>query len=64
MKGKRKTPKREETISHLQIIHTWTSFAVEHEMTLGWMQLDHIAQWTLDAVKMLKEDANMEDDGK
>lgn len=64
MRGKRKRPRREDVISHLQIIHTWASFAVEHEMTLSWMNLNHIAQWSLDAVELLKEDANMEDDGK
>lgn len=65
MKGKRQRPTRETVISHLQIIHTWASFAKEHpDYVLGWMQLDHIEQWTLDAVEMLKEDANMEDDGK
>lgn len=64
MKGKRQKPKRKDIISHLQIIHTWASFAVEHDMTLGWMQLDHIAQWTLDAVELLNEDERMEDDGK
>lgn len=64
MKGKRKRPRREDIISHLQIIHTWASFAVEHEMSLSLMNLDHIAQWSLDAVEMLKEDERMEDDGK
>ena len=64
MKGKRKTPKREETISHLQIIHTWADFAVEHGYNLGWMQLEHIATWVMDAVELLKEDGKMEDDGK
>jgi len=63
MKGKRKRPRREEVISHLQIIHTWASFAMEHG-TVGVMQLDHIAQWTLDAVEMMREDERMEDDVK
>lgn len=65
MRGKRQKPKREDIISHLQVIHTWASFAIEHpDFNLGWMQLDHIAQWSLDAVKLLKEDERMEDDLK
>ena len=64
MKDKRKLPNRGDIISHLQIIHTWANFAREHDMILGWMQLDHVAEWTLDAVEMLMEDERMEDDGK
>lgn len=62
---KREKRNRENVISHLQVIHTWASFATEHpDFNLGWMQLDHIAQWTLDAVEMMREDERMEDDGK
>ena len=55
MKTKRKTPSRESIISHLAIIHTWADFALEKGYGLGWMQLEHIAEWTIDAINELKK---------
>ena len=47
---------RESTITHLQIIHTWASFARERNLQFFTEKhLEDIAQWTDDAIGMLKE---------
>lgn len=47
---------RELVITHLQIIHTWASYA--HERNLQFFtrkHLEDIAQWSDDAINLLKE---------
>ena len=47
---------RKTVISHLQIIHTWASFARERDLQFFTSKcLENIAQWTDDAIAMLKE---------
>ena len=47
---------REIVITHLQIIHTWASFAREHDLQFFTAKhLEDIAQWADDALKLLKE---------
>lgn len=47
---------RETVITHLQIIHTWASFAHERDLQFFTAKhLEDIAQWSDDAVAMLKE---------
>ena len=47
---------RETVITHLQIISTWASFAREHDLQFFTEKhLEDIAQWTKDALKLLKE---------
>jgi hypothetical protein len=49
-------PDRETVITHLQIIHTWASFAHERDLQFFTAKhLEHIAQWANDALAMLKE---------
>ncbi len=51
---------RETVITHLQIIHTWASFARERDMQFFTAKhLEDIAQWSDDALVLLKE----QDDG-
>ena len=47
---------KELVITHLQIIHTWASYA--HERNLQFFtrkHLEDIAQWSDDAINLLKE---------
>ncbi len=47
---------RETVITHLQIIHTWASFARERDLQFFTAKhLEDIAQWTADALALLKE---------
>ena len=47
---------RETVITHLQIIHTWASFARERDLQFFTAKhLEDIAKWSDDAVAMLKE---------
>lgn len=47
---------RETVITHLQIIHTWAEFALERDLQFFTPKhLEKIAQWTDDALKLLKE---------
>lgn len=47
---------RETVITHLQIIHTWASFARERDLQFfSAKHLEDIAQWTADALALLKE---------
>jgi hypothetical protein len=47
---------REKVITHLQIIHTWAEFAREHDLQFFTPRhLKDIAQWSYDAIAMLKE---------
>lgn len=47
---------RELVITHLQIIHTWAEFARERDLQFFTSKhLEDIAQWSEDAVAMLKE---------
>ena len=47
---------RETVISHLQIIHTWASFALERDLQFFTPKhLEDITQWVDDALKLLKE---------
>ena len=52
---------RELVITHLQIIHTWSEFARERDLQFFTAKhLEDIAQWSADAIAMLKEhDAEM-----
>ena len=47
---------RESVITHLQIIHTWASFARERDLQFFTAKhLEDIAQWSDDALNLLKE---------
>jgi len=47
---------RETVITHLQIIHTWAEFARERDLQFFTAKhLEDIAQWSDDAIAMLKE---------
>lgn len=49
-------PDRESVITHLQIIHTWALFARERDLQFFTPKhLEDIAQWSDDAIAMLKE---------
>jgi hypothetical protein len=56
---------REKVITHLQIIHTWASFARERDLQFFTAKhLEDIAQWTDDALELLKEqETTVERDG-
>ena len=46
----------EKVISHLQIIHTWASFALENDLSFFTMaHMERLAEWTTDTLKLLKE---------
>ena len=50
---------RETVITHLQIIHTWASFARERDLQFFTAKhLEDIAQWAYDAINLLKEDCH------
>lgn len=53
----------EEAITHLQVMHTWASFAREKELyeLFDRTVLERIEQWTGEIIRMLKAE---EDDGK
>ena len=54
-------PDRKAVISHLQIIHTWASFARERDLQFFTEKhLEKIEQWTDDTLKLLKEQDNCE----
>ena len=47
---------RESVITHLQIIHTWAEFASKRDLEFFTAKhLEDIAQWTDDAIGLLKE---------
>lgn len=47
---------RETVITHLQIIHTWAEFARERDLQFFTAKhLEDIAQWSDDALNLLKE---------
>lgn len=47
---------RETVITHLQIIHTWATFARERDLQFFTPKhLEDIAQWSDDALELLKE---------
>lgn len=47
---------RENVITHLQIIHTWAEFARERDLQFFTPKhLENIAEWTDDALELLKE---------
>ena len=47
---------REKVITHLMIIHTWAEFAREHDLQFFTAKhLENIAQWSDDALALLKE---------
>ena len=49
-------PDKETVITHLQIIHTWASFARERDLQFFTAKhLENIAEWTDDALELLKE---------
>ena len=49
-------PDRETVITHLQIIHTWASYARERDLQFFTPKhLEDIAQWADDAISLLKE---------
>lgn len=47
--------KNDDVISHLQIIHTWASFAYERGDILRLPEIHKIMEWTDDALELLKE---------
>lgn len=48
---------REKMISHLQIIHTWATFALEQdENFFNEKHMQKIAEWTKEALDLLKEE--------
>ena len=48
--------KREDIITHLQVIHTWASFAVEKGLSFDSLaEIGNIAKWTEEALEVLKE---------
>ena len=54
-------PDRESVITHLQIMHTWASFAREHDLQFFTAKhLEDIAQWSDDALALLKEQEGKE----
>ena len=49
-------PDRESVITHLMIIHTWAEFARERDLQFFTPKhLEDIAEWSADAIAMLKE---------
>jgi hypothetical protein len=47
---------RESVINHLKIIHTWAEFARERDLQFFTAKhLEDIAQWSVDALNLLKE---------
>ena len=49
-------PDRKSVITHLQIIHTWASFARERDLQFFTAKhLEDIAKWSDDAIELLKE---------
>ena len=49
-------PDRESVITHLQIIHIWAEFARERDLQFFTPKhLEDIAEWTDDALELLKE---------
>ena len=54
-------PNRETVITHLQIIRTWASFARERDLQFFTAKhLEDIAQWSDDALELLKEQEAVE----
>lgn len=55
-----KDRKREQVITHLQIIHTWASVDPKSpkEVIYSFRALEDIRDWTMDAIKMLQEDGD------
>lgn len=50
---------KELVITHLQIIHTWAEFARERDLQFFTKKhLEDIAQWSEDALALLKEQAD------
>ena len=46
----------ENVVTHLQIIHTWASFALENDLSFFTMaHMERLAEWTTDTLKLLKE---------
>ena len=53
---------RENVITHLQIIRTWSAFAREHDLQFFTAKhLEDIVQWADDALELLKEQEDMTD---
>ena len=51
----------EKIITHLQIINTWAEFARERDLQFFTAKhLDHIVQWTDDAITLLEEQEPLE----
>ena len=46
---------QKDVITHLQIIHTWVSYAREKGMVLSKQETASIEKWTADAIELLKE---------
>ena len=42
-----------DAITHLQIIHTWAEFAIEHNEAL-YTGLPHVVQWSTDAIAAIR----------
>lgn len=52
---------KELVITHLQIIHTWAEFARERDLQFFTAKhLEDIAQWSEDAINLLKEQEAVE----
>ena len=57
-------PDKENVVTHLQIIHTWAEFARERDLQFFTAKhLENIAQWSDDAIALLKEQGKSGCDG-
>ena len=48
---------KKQVITHLQIMHTWATFAIQNDM--NFFTIDHmksIAEWTNDVLELLKDE--------
>ena len=52
--AKKKADKREDVIGHLQIMHTWAAFALEHDLDFfEEAHLRKIMEWTEEALELV-----------
>lgn len=59
---KKKKIDKDDVIGHLQIIHTWASFARERDMNFfNKKHMRSIEKWTEDALKLLQKDGEVDD---
>ena len=54
---------RDDVISHLQIMHTWATFALQNDIYFfNEAHMKSIAEWTMDAIDLLKKRERMNKD--